>query len=69
MRGVAEPAVLMGSHFDLIVDEVPVSFTGRSAVATAINGSIPGPLLRWREGDTVAMTESGRLPIWMAFPV
>ncbi len=63
MRGVAEPAVLMGSHFDLIVDEVPVSFTGRSAVATAINGSVPGPTLRWREGDTVTLSVTNRLKV------
>jgi CopA family copper-resistance protein len=59
----AEPAVLTGSHFDLVVDETPVNFTGRSAVATAINGSIPGPLLRWREGDTVTISVTNRLKV------
>src|SRR6266436_9001144 len=63
MRGVAEPAVLTGSHFDLVVDETPVNFTARSAVATAINGSIPGPLLRWREGDTVTISVTNRLKV------
>ncbi len=63
MRGVTEPAVLTGSHFDLVVDETPVNFTGRSAVATAINGSIPGPLLRWREGDTVTISVTNRLKV------
>src|SRR5260370_4746329 len=52
MESVAEPAVLTGSHFDLVVEETPVNFTGRRGFATAINGSIPGPLLRWREGET-----------------
>src|SRR5260370_40490901 len=61
MRGVAEPAVLTGTQFELVVDETPVNFTGRSAVATAINGSIPGPLLRWREGDTVTISVTTRL--------
>src|SRR6266849_2002167 len=63
MRSVAEPAVLTGNHFDLVVDETPVNFTGRSAVATAINGSIPGPLLRWREGDTVTISVTNRLKV------
>jgi FtsP/CotA-like multicopper oxidase with cupredoxin domain len=45
MRSVGEPAVLTGNHFDLVIDETPVNFTGRSSVATAINGSVPGPLL------------------------
>ena len=28
MSGVAEPAVLSGNHFDLVVDETHVNFTG-----------------------------------------
>jgi CopA family copper-resistance protein len=60
---ISEPAVLTGSHFDLVVDETPVNFTGRSSVATAINGSIPGPLLKWREGDTVTISVTNRLKV------
>jgi len=30
MRSIVEPAVLTGSHFDLVVDETPVNFTGRA---------------------------------------
>ena len=63
MKGVVEQAVLTGSHFDLVVDETAVNFTGRSSVATAINGSIPGPLLRWREGDTVTISVTNRLKV------
>lgn len=60
---VAEPAVLTGSHFDLVVDEMPVNFTRRSSVATAINGLVPGPLLKWREGDTVTISVTNRLKV------
>jgi FtsP/CotA-like multicopper oxidase with cupredoxin domain len=56
-----KPALLSGSHFDLAIEEVPVSFTGRPAIATATNGSVPGPLLRWREGDTVTISVANRL--------
>src|SRR6266481_5162319 len=42
---------------------MPVNFTGRNRVATAINGSIPGPLLRWREGDTVTISVTNRLKV------
>src|SRR5260370_24094849 len=63
MRSLGEPAVLTGSHFDLVIDETPVNFTGRSAIATAVNGSIPGPLLRWREGDTVTISVTNRLKV------
>ena len=44
-----QPTVLSGSQFDLTIDSMSVDFTGRRRTAMAINGSIPGPLLRWRE--------------------
>jgi CopA family copper-resistance protein len=53
--------VLSGNHFDLTVEETPVNFTGRHAVATAVNGLVPGPLLRWREGDPVTIAVTNRL--------
>lgn len=46
---------LRGQHFDLGIGRTPVNFTGRDAWAKTINGSLPGPLLRWREGDTVTL--------------
>jgi CopA family copper-resistance protein len=58
-----EPAVLSGSRFDLVIEEVAANFTGRPAVATAVNGSVPGPLLRWREGDTVTISVANRLNV------
>ena len=61
LKSPNQPAVLTGNHFDLVIDETPVNFTGQPAVATAINGSVPGPLLRWREGDTVTIAVSNRL--------
>lgn len=48
-----DPRVLTGSAFDLVIGESPVDFTGRRRLATVINGSLPAPLLRWREGDEV----------------
>jgi len=52
---------LAGNHFDLVIEEVAINVTGRPALATAINGSVPGPLLRWREGDTVTLAVTNRL--------
>ncbi|MCQ4226421.1 copper resistance system multicopper oxidase [Stutzerimonas stutzeri] len=57
-----QPTVLSGSQFDLTIDSMSVDFTGRRRTAMAINGSIPGPLLRWREGDTVTLRVRNRLP-------
>ncbi len=56
-------AELSGTHFDLTIDRLPVNFTGRRAIATAVNGSVPGPLLRWREGDTITISVTNRLKV------
>src|SRR5690606_38640977 len=50
---LSDQGVLAGTEFDLTIDSMTVDFTGKRRTAMAINGSIPGPLLRWREGDTV----------------
>jgi CopA family copper-resistance protein len=46
---------LNGSEFDLSVGETMVDLTGRPSIATVLNGLLPGPVLRWREGDTVTI--------------
>lgn len=47
--------VLTGTEFNLEVGQSPVNFTGNPRMAFTINGSIPAPTLRWREGDTVTI--------------
>jgi len=54
--------VLRGTEFDLTIGETPANFTGTPRMATTVNGSIPGPVLRWREGDTVTLRVTNRLP-------
>ena len=55
--------VLSGTEFDLVIAETPVNFTGRPRMATTVNGSIPAPTLRWREGDTVTIRVTNRLSV------
>lgn len=57
-----DQGVLAGSEFDLSIDSLSVNFSGRERTAMAINGTIPGPLLRWKEGDTVTLRVRNRLP-------
>jgi CopA family copper-resistance protein len=57
----AAPAVLSGSRFELTIDKNPIDITGRPALATTVNGTVPGPTLRWREGDTVTIAVTNRL--------
>lgn len=52
---------LGGTVFDLEVAPLPVNFTGKKSVATAVNGLLPGPLLRVREGDTITLRVTNRL--------
>lgn len=54
--------VLSGTEFDLSIGETLVDFTGRVRPAVTVNGSLPAPLLRWREGDTVTLRVRNALP-------
>src|SRR5688572_6768357 len=56
-----QPQILSGNRFDLAIGETPVNFTGRKAVATTINGTLPAPTLRWREGERVTLRITNRL--------
>jgi CopA family copper-resistance protein len=56
-------ATLTGKDFELNIDSLPVNFNGRHSVATAVNGSVPGPILRWREGDTVTVAVTNHLKV------
>ncbi|MGI0644521.1 copper resistance system multicopper oxidase [Pseudomonas aeruginosa] len=56
-----QPNVLSGNDFDLFIGETPVNITGAARTAMTINGSLPGPILRWREGETVTLRVRNRL--------
>ena len=61
-QGARRPQeVLRGASFDLSIGETPMNFTGSTKMAQTINGSIPGPVIRWREGDTVTLRVANRL--------
>ena len=53
--------VLSGTSFDLAIGETPMNFTGRTRAAITVNGSLPAPILRWREGTTVDLRVSNAL--------
>jgi len=55
--------VLSGREIDLVIAETPVNFTGVTRMATTINGSIPAPTLRLREGDEVTIRVTNRLAV------
>lgn len=56
-----DQAVLEGTTFNLGIGRTAVNLTGRQRTALTINGSLPGPLLRWREGDEVVLRVNNTL--------
>jgi CopA family copper-resistance protein len=46
---------LTGTKLDLRIGETRVNVTGSWQTALTINGSLPAPTLRWREGDRVSL--------------
>jgi CopA family copper-resistance protein len=60
--GARGPQALSGTEFDLTIGDTPMNFSGRTIPTTSINGSVPAPTLRWREGTTVTMRVHNKLP-------
>lgn len=61
LTSAGQPTVLAGTEFDLTIDSTPMNFTGTSRPAVTVNGSLPAPILRWREGDTISLRVANRL--------
>jgi CopA family copper-resistance protein len=54
-------ASLSGNDFDLRIGESLVNFTGAPKIAHTVNGALPAPTLRWKEGDTVTLRVTNAL--------
>ena len=54
---------LSGKVIDLVIGESLVNFTGVVRTATTINGSIPAPTLRLKEGDDVTIRVTNNLKV------
>ena len=49
------------SRYDLSIGYSPIDIDSREGTATAINGSVPGPLVHLQEGDEVTLNVTNRL--------
>ncbi len=58
----AQPEILAGTDFTLSVGETLVNYTGKTRPAVTVNGRLPAPLLRWKEGSTVTLRVRNDLP-------
>ncbi|MBI1735359.1 MAG: copper resistance system multicopper oxidase [Candidatus Rokubacteria bacterium] len=56
---LAVPA--LAGEYDLVIEEKVINITGAERTAKTINGSVPGPALRWREGEDVTVRVTNRL--------
>ncbi|EIL94923.1 copper resistance system multicopper oxidase [Rhodanobacter spathiphylli] len=63
LNSPGQPVVLSGTDFTLDIVERSVNFTGAARPAITVNGGVPGPLLRMREGSTVSLRVSNRLRV------
>ena len=54
-------ATLTGQSADLHIGETPMNFTGSPRMAFTVNGTVPGPTLRWKEGETVTVRVANTL--------
>ncbi len=52
---------LTGNQLNLTIGSVPINVTGRARTATAVNGSVPAPILRFREGEMATINVTNRL--------
>lgn len=46
---------------DLVIARTPFGYSGRRGMAVTINGTVPGPILRFREGETATLRVTNRL--------
>jgi FtsP/CotA-like multicopper oxidase with cupredoxin domain len=60
-RTLGDAGALSGAEFNLEIGALAVNFTGQPGMATVVNGRLPAPLLRWREGDVITLRVSNRL--------
>lgn len=52
---------LSGKVFNLDIGQAKVNFTGKDRLATTVNGSLPAPILRWKQGETVTIKVTNHL--------
>ena len=62
-NGTPQQQVLSGNQFKLAFDYQPVNFTGKDRLATAINGSVPAPVLRWKQGERVTLDVTNNMAV------
>jgi len=63
IQKVQRTKTLEGTEFFLTIDKTVVNFTGQKAIATTVNGMLPAPTLKWREGDEITLHVKNNLTV------
>ena len=56
-------SVALAGTYDLTIDEKSVNLTGSDRTGMAINGTIPGPVLRFKEGEALTINVTNKLNV------
>lgn len=59
--GAQGPRVLSGENIALTIGRIPIRIDGKEGHAVAINGTVPAPLIRLKEGQTVRLSVTNQL--------
>ncbi|MFO7970390.1 MAG: multicopper oxidase domain-containing protein, partial [Desulfobacterales bacterium] len=54
-------AIRPQTRYDLTIGYSPIRIDGKKGISTGINGSVPGPMVRLREGDDVVLNVTNDL--------
>jgi CopA family copper-resistance protein len=60
-QGTATMPTLFGEDINLTIGHTPLTIDGKTAHAVTINGTVPGPLLRLKEGQRVRIAVTNNL--------
>jgi CopA family copper-resistance protein len=58
-----DTVVLEGTEFHLTLERTVVNVSGTEVLATTVNGMLPAPTLKWREGDIVTIHVTNNMPV------
>jgi L-ascorbate oxidase len=64
--GLGFLVVISGAHagtYNLTIGEKTINVTGNDGTAMAINGTVPGPVLRFKEGEELTINVSNKLDV------
>jgi CopA family copper-resistance protein len=59
----AEMSTLSGNEIKLVIAHAPITIDGKEGHAVTINGTVPGPLLRLKEGQRVKISVTNNLDV------